>query len=98
MMDKLCQYALKFDVNNRKFSKQVENIVGIREIASLSNFSFSHSVFERIVLQMREKQRLVWEMVHPSHNPDFYRPSEKGCLKTLWEKKKILVTITDFNF
>ena len=26
-----------------------------------SNFSFSHSVFKRLVLQARKKQRLVWE-------------------------------------
>ena len=43
---KLKEFAdnkFKFDGNGRKFSKRVENIV-------MSNFSFSHSVFKRLVL------------------------------------------------
>ena len=45
----------KFDGNDRKLSKLVENTVGEREIA---RFSFSHSVFKRLVLQTRKNQGL----------------------------------------
>ena len=41
----------KLDENGRKFSKPVENIVGKGEIARYEQFSFSHSVFKRPVLQ-----------------------------------------------
>ena len=57
---------LNFDENGRKFSKRVENTMRKREIARFvtSNFSFSHRVFKRLVLQIRKKQRLVWERVY----------------------------------
>ena len=52
----------KFDENGRKFSKHIESIVGKGEIARdklvMSNFSFFHSVFKRLVLQTRENQGL----------------------------------------
>ena len=44
----------KFDENGRKFLKWVENIVGKGEILVMSNFSFSHSVFNRLILQTRK--------------------------------------------
>ena len=46
----------KFDENGRKLQKWKENTVGKGEITS--NFSFSHSVFKRIVLQSRKNQGL----------------------------------------
>ena len=48
----------KFDENGRKISKQVKNTVGRGEIAHYEQFSFSHSVFKRLVLQTRENQGL----------------------------------------
>ena len=48
----------KFDKNRRKFSKQIENTVGKREIACYKQFSFSHSVFKRLVSQGRQKVSL----------------------------------------
>ena len=45
-----------FDVNDRKFSLNVENVT--------SNFSFSHSVFKRLVLQTRKNKGLFWERVN----------------------------------
>ena len=37
-----------------------------------SNFSFSYSVFKRLVMQTRKKARLVWERVNPfPHNDAF---------------------------
>ena len=46
----------KHDENGRKFSKIVENTLGKREIAR--NFSFSYSVFKRLVLQTHKNKGL----------------------------------------
>ena len=48
----------KFDENGRKLCKQVENTVGKGEILVTSNFSFSHSVFHRLVMQTSKNQGL----------------------------------------
>ena len=48
----------KFDKNGRKLSKRVENTVGQGEIARYEQFSFSHSVFKRLVTQGRQKVSL----------------------------------------
>ena len=53
-ISKLREFAddnFKFDKNGRKFSKRVENTVGKGEIAYHEQFSFSHSVFKRLVVQ-----------------------------------------------
>ena len=44
--------------NGRKFSKWVKNTMGKGEIARMSNFSFSHSAFKRLLLQTRKNQGL----------------------------------------
>ena len=52
---KLKEFAddnFEFDENGRKFSKWLENTVGKGKIALMSNFSFCHCVFKRLVLQM----------------------------------------------
>ena len=49
---------LKFEESGRKLFKPVENTVGKGEIAITSNFSFSHSVFERLVSQGRQQVSL----------------------------------------
>ena len=49
---KLKEFAdddFKFDENGSNLSKWVENIVGTGELLVTSNFSFSHSVFKRLV-------------------------------------------------
>ena len=33
-----------------------------------SNFSFSHSVFKRLLPQIRTKRGIVWEIVKPAHS------------------------------
>ena len=48
--------------NSGKFSEWVENVVGIWEKEKsliMSNFSFSHRVFKRLVLQTRINQGLL---------------------------------------
>ena len=45
-------------MDGRKFSKWVENTVEKGELLVTSNFSFSHSVFNRLVLQTRKNQGL----------------------------------------
>ena len=52
---KLKEFAdnnFKFDDNDRKFSKWVEKTLWEKEkLLVTSNFSFSHSIFKRLVLQ-----------------------------------------------
>ena len=58
---KLNEFAdddFKFDENGRKLSKRVENTVGKGKLLVLSNFSFSHGVFKRLVAQGRQKVSL----------------------------------------
>ena len=54
-------------VNGRMFSKWVENTVGKRELLIMSNFSFSHSAFQRHVLQTHKNQSSLWKI-----NPSFF--------------------------
>ena len=46
----------KFNENGREFSKWLENSVGKGEIARYEQFSFSCSVFKRVVLQTRKNR------------------------------------------
>ena len=48
----------KFEENGRKFSIWVEISGGKGEIAGYEQFSFSHSVLKRLVLQPRKNQSL----------------------------------------
>ena len=52
---------LKFDENNRKFSKQVENTVGKEEIAHQEQFLLFPQCFQGLVLQTRKNQDLLWK-------------------------------------
>ena len=53
-------YNFKFDENIRKFSKQLENTVGKEKLLVSSNFSFSHSVFKKLVSHGHQKMSLCW--------------------------------------
>ena len=48
----------RFDENCRKFFKSLENTAGKGEIVCNKQFSFSHCVFKRLVLQTRKNQGL----------------------------------------
>ena len=48
----------KFDEDSTKLSKQVENTERRGELLSMSDISFSHSVFKRLVLQNHKTQGL----------------------------------------
>ena len=64
-----------------------------------SNFSFSHSVFKRLVLQTRKKIGLFGKglTLNPLlHRYSFQHINNRQLLKTLWEKKKFLVTSSFF--
>ena len=52
----------KFDENGRQFSERIENSVGIKRMIS-SNFSFSHCVFKRPLLQTPKNQGLFGKRV-----------------------------------
>ena len=44
----------KLDDNGSKFSKRVETLWEQEKLLVMSNFSFSHNVFKRLVLQTRK--------------------------------------------
>ena len=51
-MKELADDNFKLNENGRKFFKRVKNAGGKKEkLLIMSNFSFSHSVFKRLVLQ-----------------------------------------------
>ena len=58
-LKELADNNFKFDEIGRKFSKRVENNVGIGPV--------SHSVFKRFVLQARKKQGLFGKELRESH-------------------------------
>ena len=51
----------KFDENDRKFSKSVENTVEKGEIARYEQFLLSHSVLKRLEMKTRKNQGLFWK-------------------------------------
>ena len=58
---KLNEFAddnFKFDKNGRRLSKQVENTVEKEKLLVTGNFSFSNSVFKRLISQGRQKVSL----------------------------------------
>ena len=46
--------SFKFDESSRKFSKGIETLWVKEKLLIMSNFSFSHSVFKRLVPQGRQ--------------------------------------------
>ena len=66
----------KFDENGRKFSTRVDNTVEKEKLRIMSNFSFSCSVFERLVLQTCKNQRLLGKRL--IYYPDFYHLRKKS--------------------
>ena len=80
---------LKFDENGRKFSKTVENTVGKGEIACYEHFSFSQSVFTRLVLQARKHQGLFGRGLTVSHAiTTIDDPAEEPYGKHCWKRRK----------
>ena len=62
----------EIDENGRKVSKHVENAVAKEKLLVMSNFSFSHSVFKRLVLQTLKNQGLFGkELTHYHTMPHF---------------------------
>ena len=58
---KLKEFAddnFRFNKNGRKFPEWVEKLWEKEKLLVTSNFSFSHSVFKRLVLQTRKKHGL----------------------------------------
>ena len=66
-LKELADDNFEFNENNRKFSKQVENTVGKGEIAHYEQFLFSHSVFQRFVLQAGKNQSLLGKGLRKRH-------------------------------
>ena len=56
--ERVCRRQFKLDKNGRQFSRWIENTAGKGEIVVTSNFSFSHRVFKRLLLQTCKNQGL----------------------------------------
>ena len=77
---KLKEFAnnnFRFDENSGKLSKTVENAVGKGKLLVTSNFSFSHGVFKRPVLQTRKNEGL----------------SGKGSINLLHQSKRFYLSL-----
>ena len=68
-----------------------------KKLLGTNNFSFSHSVFKRPVLQTRKNQGLFWKGLTFTKKSRIYWTEGRRLLKTLWEKEKMLV-ISIFSF
>ena len=63
----------------------------------MSNFSFSHSVFKRLSFLHSKNQGLFGKGFNSFQNkPWFLRVWSTSLLKTLWDRKKLLVTSNFF--
>ena len=58
----VCRFAdnFEFDENGRKFLNRWKTLWEKEKLLVTSNFSFSHSVFKRLVQHRRKKPWLVW--------------------------------------
>ena len=64
---------LKFDENGSKLSKQWKALREKQKLLVTSNFSFSHSIFKRLVSQGRQKMSLSEKGLNLYQtSPDFY--------------------------
>ena len=57
---------LLFDENGRMFAKRVENTMEKEKLLIVNYFSFSHSVFKRLVLQTCKNQGLFGKGINES--------------------------------
>ena len=67
----------KFDENGRKLSKQVENIVGKKEIARYEQFLLFPQCLQKACFPGASKGVIVWERVNPFPNDKFYSSKRK---------------------
>ena len=56
--------SLKFDENERKFSKWIETLREREKLLPTSNFSFPQSVFKRLVQQTRKTHGLFEKLLN----------------------------------
>ena len=97
-MKEIADDNFEFDENGRKFSYRVENTVGKGEIACYEQFLLFQQCFQKAGFQGASKGVIVWEWVNPFPNKPWFLPvSSTSVLKTLWEKKKLLIT-SNFSF
>ena len=88
----------KFDENNRKFSKRVENTVVKGEITRYEQFLLFPQCFQKACFLEASKGVIVWEWVNLLlHRYSFRSINNTQLLKTFWEKEKFLVT-NNFSF
>ena len=58
MMQEFADGNFQFDENGTKLSKRVKTLREKEKLLITSNFSFSHSVFQKLVLQTSQNQGL----------------------------------------
>ena len=85
-LKEFADHNIKFAENGRKFSERIETLWEKKKLLVTSNFSFSHSVFKRPVLQTGKNQGLfekgftIYHTILTSH--DFEKePFENIVLK-----------------
>ena len=79
--EKLADDNLKFDKNGRKFFNRIENTVGKEDITrKMSNFSFSHSIFKRLILQTRKNQGLFGKGINVNNLSLYQRQNDRMVL------------------
>ena len=86
----------------RAIFKGLEMLWEKEKLLVMSNLSFFHRVFQRLVLQTHENICLFGKgsikCINPFPNrPWFLRVCSTSLLKTLWEKEKLLI-MSNFSF
>ena len=77
-MKEFADNNFKFDENGRKLSKWVENTEGKETLLVTSNFSFSHSVYKRHILQTLKNQGLFGKGLIRTNNTVMGYTDRKG--------------------
>ena len=95
--ERVCRRQFSVSRKWQKVLQQARKLNEKEKLLVTSNFSFSHSVFKRLVKQIRKTQGFL-ERVNPFPNkPWFLLVCNVSPLKTLWEKEKSL-TMSNFSF
>ena len=71
-MEQSADDNFEFDENTRKFSKRVENTVGIGEIARYEQFLLFPQCFQKACFPGASKGVIVWEWVNSSSNDKIF--------------------------
>ena len=90
----------RFDENDRKFSKWLENTMGKGEIARYEQFLLSHSVFKRLVPHTRKDQGLFEKGLVKQEQIYIHKPRKKRVMnpKPYLEKWELNPLLHKYSF